>query len=565
MRLKLFTGILLGVAYSWGLAQETRPIDLSKQPPMTIDLRYSGTFSELRPNHFHGGVDLKTNGREGQPIYAISDGHIRRIKVATSGYGKVLYIDHGDTHTSVYGHLSQFSPRIQSYIKSEQYAAKSYEIERYFSDDKFSVYAGEIIGYSGNTGNSFGPHLHFELRQQQGQIPLNPLDYGLIAEDNDPPTLLGIYLYENDSPSVDDLKVNRRRIPLQQVSDSLQTYYTSETLESGPYAGIGIEAFDRLDQSLNKNGLYRITLSANDSIVTSIQFDRFSFEASPLINQVIDFEFEQQSNKDVQLLFKKERHSLEMYKRSANLGIIPLDSTITKLELILEDHSQNKTRALIPLKKSDRVKIYKKAFTNKAIDSSFSSAAANVAITALEKSMVSSAPLEINFTRDTLYITPEDGFLNTPILARFTFSDSLLQRITNQKVYFGKVSKKKELSFIAAVENGVFETSIRSAGKYAFAIDSLPPIIEAKNFTGGQNLKNFRYLTVKLIDNETSIKRYNGYIDDQWVLFEYEPKDNTLKCDLNDLILLDGRHTVLIEAEDAVNNRSSYKAQFEIK
>ncbi|MGA0942205.1 MAG: hypothetical protein ACO3Q3_04485, partial [Flavobacteriaceae bacterium] len=79
------------------------------------------------------------------------------------------------------------------------------------------------------------------------------------------------------------------------------------------------------------------------------------------------------------------------------------------------------------------------------------------------------------------------------------------------------------------------------------------------------NMKNFRYLTVKLLANETSIKRYYGYIDDQWVLFEYEPKDNTLKCDLNDLILLDGRHTVLIEAEDAVNNRSSYKAQFEIK
>ena len=280
---------------------------------------------------------------------------------------------------------------------------------------------------------------------------------------------------------------------------------------------------------------------------------------------MIDFEFEQQSNKDVQLLFKKERHSLEMYKHSANLGIIELDSTVTKLELILEDHSQNKTRALIPLKKSDSVKAYKKAFANKAIDSIFSSAAASVSITALEKSMVSSAPLEINFIRDTLHIKPEDGYLSTPILAQFTFSDSLLQRITNQKVYFGKASKKKELSFINAVNSGVFETSIRSAGKYGFAIDSLPPQIEAKNFTSGQNLKNFRYLTVSLKDNETAIKRYNGYIDDQWVLFEYEPKDNTLRCDLNDLILLEGRHTILIEAEDAVNNRSSYKAQFEIR
>ena len=566
MTLKHFLWFIVCCVFSSTSAQkQSVTIDLSKQPPLKIDLRYSGTFSELRPNHFHGGVDLKTNGREGQPIYAIADGYIRRIKIATGGYGKVIYLDHGDQYTSVYGHLSQFSPRIQSYIKSEQYATKSYEIERYFSDDNFAVAAGEVIGYSGNTGNSFGPHLHFELREQKGQITLNPLDFGLVAEDNDTPTLVGLYLYENDTANIDDLKVNRRRISLQKVSDSLQGYYVSEPIEAAPYIGIGIEAFDRLDQSINKNGLYAILLTAEDSVLTSIQFDRFSFETSPLINEVIDFEFKQQNNKDVQLLFKRSSHPLEMYKRSINQGIIALDSITTAYELILRDQSQNETRALLQLKKSPKTRTYKKAFLSSALDSNYRSASAEVRISALEKSMVSSKPFALTFYKDTLSISPEEGFLNTPILARFSFSDSMLQSITNQKVFFGKISKKGTISFINAVKGASFETTLKSAGKYGFAIDSIGPLIEPKNFTPGQNLNNFRYLTLTLKDKATSVKRYNGYIDDQWVLFEYEPKNQTLRCDLNDLVLLEGRHSILIEAEDAVNNRSIWKAQFEIR
>lgn len=565
MSIKHFLGAILLLSFAAIQAQQTPPIRLDDHPPLKIELRYSGTFSELRPNHFHGGVDLKTNGREGLPVYAVADGTIRRIKVATGGYGKVIYIDHGDTYSSVYGHLSQFSPRIQSYIKAEQYATQTYEIERYFSDDTFQVRTGEIIGYSGNTGNSFGPHLHFELREQKGQVPLNPLDFGLRAQDNDPPTLVGLYLYESDTSQVDHLKVNRRRIPLQRIKDSLANYFVSEPIEAAPFIGIGIEAFDRLEQSLNKNGLFTIALRANDTLITEVRFDRFSFENSPLINQVIDYEFEQQSNKDVQLLFKKTAHPLEMYKQTKNLGIIALDSLTTTLELILEDHSKNRTRAMIPIRRATRLPAMKKPHFSKAIDTTLISSVASLKLSAVEKSMISSAPLVIRFDRDTLHLSPEEGYLKTPILARFKFSDSMIPQLTNQKLYFGKATKSKKLSFIAAINDIHFETRLRSSGKYGFAVDSVGPVIRAKNFSPGQNLTNFRYLTVSIEDAETSVTRYNGYIDDQWVLFEYEPKTKTLRCDLNDLILLEGTHTVLIEAEDAVKNRNSYKAQFEIR
>ncbi|MFM1807381.1 MAG: hypothetical protein RLZZ242_106 [Bacteroidota bacterium] len=565
MSIKHFLGAILLLSFAAIQAQQTPPIRLDDHPPLKIELRYSGTFSELRPNHFHGGVDLKTNGREGLPVYAVADGTIRRIKVATGGYGKVIYIDHGDTLSSVYGHLSQFSPRIQTYIKAEQYATQTYEIERYFSGDTFQVRAGEIIGYSGNTGNSFGPHLHFELREQKGQVPLNPLDFGLRAQDNDPPTLVGLYLYESDTSQVDHLKVNRRRIPLQRIKDSLANYFVSEPIEAAPFIGIGIEAFDRLEQSLNKNGLFTIALLANDTLITEVRFDRFSFENSPLINQVIDYEFEQQSNKDVQLLFKKTAHPLEMYKQTKNLGIIALDSLTTTLELILEDHSKNRTRAMIPIRRATRLPAMKKPHFSKAIDTTLISSVASLKLSAVEKSMISSAPLVIRFDRDTLHLSPEEGYLKTPILAQFKFSDSMIPQLTNQKLYFGKATKSKKLSFIAAINDIHFETRLQSSGKYGFAVDSVGPVIRAKNFSPGQNLTNFRYLTVSIEDAETSVTRYNGYIDDQWVLFEYEPKTKTLRCDLNDLILLEGTHTVLIEAEDAVKNRNSYKAQFEIR
>ncbi len=540
-------------------------IDLAANPPLHIELRYSGTFSELRPNHFHGGVDLKTKGREGQPVYAIEDGHIRRIKVGTGGYGKVIYIDHGDSYTSVYGHLSQFSPRIQSYIKAEQYASKSYEIERYFSNERFHIAKGEVIGYSGNTGNSFGPHLHFEVREQKGQIPLNPLNFGLDATDNDAPTLLGLYIYEGEMANSNDLKFNRKKIVLHPVSETQQTEFISDTLEVAPFIGIGVEAFDRLEQSLNKNGMYQIDLSIQDSSLVSLTFDRFSFEASPHINKVIDYEFEQESNKDVQLLFKPRDLVIEMYKKTLNQGIIKVDSIPLKAVVSLKDHSGNETKATLFFKNSGVVSNLKRAKYSTAIDTTLQSISSTIRLRAKKNAMISSENLSIALRGDTLSIRPDYGYLEEPIEVSYRFSEATLERVINERMYLGKLNEKGKISYIAKAKDSVFEVSLNTPGNYFLASDTIPPSVTPMNFQMNQNVNNFRYLSIGVQDQETFISRYNGYINDQWVLFEYEPKEDRLRFDLNDIILLEGKHTIRIEVEDALGNKTDWYTEIDIK
>ena len=544
---------------------QSASIDLATNPPLQLELRYSGTFSELRPNHFHGGVDLKTQGREGQPVYAIADGHIRRIKVGIGGYGKVIYIDHGDSHTSVYGHLSQFSPRIQSYIKSEQYALKSYEIERYFSNERFRITKGEVIGYSGNTGNSFGPHLHFEVREQKGQIPLNPLNFGLNATDYDPPTLLGLYVYEGDTANTNELKFNRKKIVLHPVSETQQTEFVSDTLEVAPFIGIGLEAFDRLEQSLNKNGLYQIDLSVRDSSMVSLTFDRFSFEASPRINKVIDYEFEQESNKDVQLLFKPSDLSIEMYKKTLSQGVIRVDSIPVKAVVSLKDHSGNETKATLFFKNSGTVSNLKNVKYSAAIDTTMQSTSSTIRVRAKKEAMISSEELSVALKGDTLSILPDYGYLEEPVEVSFRFSEAALEQVINKRLYLGKLSDTGKISYIAKAKDSVFEVSLDTPGQYLMASDTIPPTVTPMNFQTDQNLNNFRYLSVRAEDQETFISRYNGYIDDQWVLFEYEPKEDRLRFDLNDIILLEGKHTIRIEVEDALGNKTDWNTEIDIQ
>lgn len=563
--MKTLSFILFSCLFYWGMAMQSASIDLATNPPLQLELRYSGTFSELRPNHFHGGVDLKTQGREGQPVYAIADGHIRRIKVGTGGYGKVIYIDHGDSHTSVYGHLSQFSPRIQSYIKSEQYASKSYEIERYFSNERFRIAKGEVIGYSGNTGNSFGPHLHFEVREQKGQIPLNPLNFGLKATDNDPPTLLGLYVYEGVTANTHELKFNRKKIVLHPVSEARQTEFVADTLEVAPFIGIGVEAFDRLEQSLNKNGLYQIDLSVRDSSMVSLTFDRFSFEASPRINKVIDYEFEQESNKDVQLLFKPSDLSIEMYKKTLSQGVIRVDSIPVKAVVSLKDHSGNETKATLYFKNSGTVSNLKNAKYSTAIDTTMQSTSSTIRLRAKKEAMISSEELSVAVKGDTLNILPDYAYLEEPVEVSFRFSEAALERVINERLYLGKLSDTGKISYIAKAKDSVFEVSLNTPGQYLIASDTIPPTVTPMNFQTDQNVNNFRYLSVRAEDQETFISRYNGYIDDQWVLFEYEPKEDRLRFDLNDIILLEGKHTIRIEVEDVLGNKTDWYTEIDIQ
>ena len=162
--------------------------------PVEIPILLSGTFGEFRKTHFHSGIDIKTQGKEGLRVRAIEDGDLVRVKISTSGYGKALYIRHYDGTTSVYAHLKKFSSKIQQIIKEIQYKKKKFEIEKFFKEGEIKLKKSELIGFSGNTGGSSGPHLHFELRDSKKEKPLNPLKYGYLVLDTIPPKIQNIFI-----------------------------------------------------------------------------------------------------------------------------------------------------------------------------------------------------------------------------------------------------------------------------------------------------------------------------------------------------------------------------------
>ncbi|NND10141.1 MAG: M23 family metallopeptidase, partial [Flavobacteriaceae bacterium] len=159
-------GVVFLLCHSFGIAQSKYPQDYFRKP-LDIPLVLSGTFAELRSNHFHSGLDIKTKQREGLKVYASAPGYVSRIKISHWGYGKALYITHPNGYTSVYAHLQKFSEKIEEYVKEKQYEKESFTLELFPSAEELQIESDEIVAFSGNTGGSGGPHLHFEIRDNK--------------------------------------------------------------------------------------------------------------------------------------------------------------------------------------------------------------------------------------------------------------------------------------------------------------------------------------------------------------------------------------------------------------
>ena len=548
--------ICISASYSQDSLQSNIELNLNQHPPLKIPLRYSGTYGELRPNHFHAGVDLKTQGREGFPVYAVEDGFLSRIKVETGSYGKVVYLDHPELNkTTVYAHLNRFSPKIQNYIKGEQYLHQTYEIQRYLRPTQITVKKGEIIGYSGNTGNSFGPHLHFEVRDRESEEPMNPLQFGLEAKDNDPPTIQGLYLYESEEPQVVTTFENRTMIALKTVKERIQ-YSATDTISVQGYYSFGIQSFDRLDLSANKNGWYRLELKRNDSLITELTIDRFNFTENPLINRSIDYHFYETSNNRVLLTTKEASNPLGFFKNSPSTELFKAEvGKIDYWKLTLSDYSGNTSSIDWTTKGVEGVKKLTIPFGNSTINQTVNNQFLEAQLIAIENSIYSMEGLDFQLTGDTLSIGPKEVLVRNPLLLQIIPKEIKQKPSWVSYAFFGQIGKK-ETKFIRKVESDTLSVTLRNTGDFHFAYDSIAPVVTPRNFSSGQAINGYRYLEIEAEDKETGIKSFEGYLDGQWVLFEHEPKQNRFTFDTSDILLIPGVHTLEFEVEDLLGNKA---------
>ena len=530
-------------------------------PPLDIPLKLSGTFGEFRPTHFHAGLDIKTQGKEGFKVSSIKAGSVRRIKVATTGYGKCLYIQHADGTTSVYAHLKKFAPKIESFIKAYQYEKETFLTQKFLKLGEMTVEQGEVIGYSGNTGGSLGPHLHFEIRDTKAETPLNPLQLGFEIPDSIRPIVQGFYRYKKEENGLS----KKTQLPLERINDSV---YQADLQQLGGIHAFGIRLFDRQDLSYNRNGIYKAVVKVNGEEKFSYTFDKIDFRDGKKIDALIDYPTYREERIRIQKLFRDLDVDYSFLPKTAPDGFVNFEKDRAyQIEIVVEDYTHNKTYISFYVEgKEDFRSAPVVAMQNPiAIDKDYLFAFEQHEVYVPKKTFYQSIDLVINEKKDTLIIEEipfpqRKGFELSVAIPKAL--DSIERQQLSLAVYNPKEEKEEQqLRYVwTAKKDSILQTKYAYAGQYVLTKDSLAPTIKPLNFKDQQWMSNYKFLEVEVDDEFSGIKSYRATINGQWILMEHEPKDKTLIYNFSDIEFDQTQLNFELEVKDQVGNTSVFNA-----
>lgn len=535
------------------------------QNPLDIPLVLSGTFGELRTNHFHAGLDLKTNQKEGLNIYAAADGYISRIKISLWGYGKAIYITHPNGYTTVYAHLQKFNKRIESYIKKRQYSKESFEIQVFPALTDLPITKNEVIALSGSTGGFVGPHLHFEIRNTKNEKPINPMLFGFQINDSKKPrvnTLIG-YSLDNNS------HINNISLP---TKLSLITLKNGDILAHKIKAfgkiGFGINAYDQLDNAYNKNGLYNLSMLVNGEKIHEFEASSFSFSESKYINLLIDYERFAKLKQRIQKCFIEPSNKLSLYNNKFKNEYLTIKDGLTyNVEIIAKDFKGNAQKLIIPIEgKKDSILVKKnpKITAYKINHTQFNKFNKNGITIAFPKyTFYNDFYLDFEMNENDSIVKVHTP--TVPLNKRYTLTFDTSKYTENEKkqLYIASVSKKGRKQYEKTVKKEIsFYTTTKKLGDFKLESDIEIPRINLKNFKNNQWVTHFKTLKIKISDKKSGIKSYRGEIDGEWILLEYNVKNGILTYNLSDKKFTTAKHELKIAVTDNVGNTSIFKSTF---
>lgn len=539
--------------------------------PIDDKILLSGTFGELRSNHFHSGIDIKTGGVSGKNIYAVADGYISRINISPNGFGKALYIIHTNGYTSVYGHLSGFTKEVHNFVRQEQYKREVFALNLYPGKDQFVIQKGQIIALSGNSGGSNGPHLHFEIRDSRTEMPINPLLFGFDIKDFTRPKITGFKLYPMNGLS----KINHvnEELKMKVGGWGLLHHVINDTIFVSGDIGFGIQTHDLLNGTNNRNGVYAIKLTLDSTLIYKHHLETFSFAETNYINSLIDYAQYVDTKQRYQRSIHDPGNKLSIYDSISNAGMINFsDSLYHYLTYEIKDVHGNIAILNCVLKSTD---------ADSRPDIADTSSVQNWFIfdkqNEFENEMV-----KLEFRSGTFYKSFEFNYSTTvsPIN-----SYAKLHQIHNNKIPLHKTYKlkikadnlsanlqdkaiiieidKDEINAVGGnYKDGFIVSSVRNFGNFTIVVDTIKPTIKALNIHNKKNISDYKFIIFEIADELSGINSIRATINDKWILMDFDPKNERLVYEI-DSLLEKGWNDFRLEVKDEKNNMAVFKAQIE--
>lgn len=533
--------------------------DTEYSSPLNIPLLLSGNFCELRSDHFHSGIDIKTEGHEGLPVFAVEDGYISRVKVSAVGYGKAIYITHPNNKVTVYAHLHSFTGILADSVEALQYSRKSFEVELFPDKKLFPVKRNQQIAWSGNSGGSESPHLHFEIRDEKSEEPLNPLLNGWKIEDSVNPVInsLVLYSYRGGLFLLDTIIDFNHENKKRHFNDSI--FINADTV------ALAFSAVDSMnDLKPSSLGIYSAVLLNGADTIYQYAFNRMNFNESRNVNAHVDYELLKSSQMESERCYTVSGNKFKVFGK-AGPGFIPLKpDSVTKITLVVSDANGNASKKLFCIKNERTIKKAKMVHKEDIIyypNKQFMLKSNGVTISFPEEAFfenIKRVSLKVIAAKDhkfsIFHIEPDGIAMKKMYSIKIDVPNRLLT--LKEKLLIVKISKHGEITSIGGeFADGMIATNSWSFGGFSLAVDTVPPLISDCQLAS-DTIFNCRKLSIHLEDKLSGIKSYEGKINGQWALFEYDVKNNSIIYWLKE-----GEHhmDVEINSSDKKGNRTNFR------
>jgi hypothetical protein len=554
------------------IAQRPPAVDYPKgyfRNPLNIPILLSGNFGELRPNHYHMGLDLKTQARENLPVHAAADGYIARIKIEPGGFGRAIYINHPNGYTTLYAHLNNFNPALEAWVKEQQYMQESWNVMLEPGPGQFPVKQGEFIAYSGNTGGSQAPHVHFEIRRTAGDINVNPILFGFPISDNTKPRILRLGVYDRLKSVFEQTP---RLFPVKaQSSGSFITTPPVITVSS-PEISFAITSYDTQSGSSNLNGIYESILYMDEKPVVDFRMDNISYNDTRYLNAHIDYRIKSSGGAYLQHLSDLPGYVNSIYKHYMSDGVIDLsDGAIHLIKIEVKD-AYNNTSVLnfkvqykipasaVPVSAVSSGKLffplmldgYEQEDCEFYIGEKCLYDAVNIKYSKSPKTAVNS--VSGTHTIGASYIP-----LQEPFLIRIR-PDKTLNELEHSRTVMQWTSGARSAVLKVEWKDGWASANFRDFGSFKLVVDTDPPVIVPIGFKDGSNLSKMTRIMFTVRDNYQKFKNVRAELNGKWLRFTND-KGRTFIYNFDEKCP-PGTHELKISAEDEAGNTTVTSYRF---